>query len=206
MENQQFQAMLVPAQERLKKYTIEQLCEKGHISFDYETQEFVLMSMQEEIRIAYPSFEIKNKLDMWYHLTILQYMDTATGAALATRWIALTQMQGGISRGMGYEKELTALFEKHFANVSAESFLKAAKMLNGVKAEGGRADASVVIPYLPMFPICINFWEADEEFPAAGKVLVDANAQQYLTLEAAGAACGMVVQQLISLIMDEKGF
>ena len=196
MENQQFQAMLAPAIERLKKYAVEELCKKAHIQFDEEAQEFVFKSMNEEIRIEYPSFHIKNELEMWHHLTILQYMDTADGSELSGEWISLSQMRGGISRGMGYEKEIEAIFEKKFSNITSEDLMKACERLGGTVIDS-KADASIVIYYLSMFPVCIHFWEADDEFPASGKVLVDKNAEQYLTLEAAGVVCETVLGVLV---------
>lgn len=39
-------------------------------------------------------------------------------------------------------------------------------------------------------------WEADDEFPASGKVLVDAMAEHYLEMEAAGGACSAVIQEI----------
>lgn len=44
-QNRQFQLMLEPARERLKKYTIEELCEKGNIQFCKEKSEFVVSSI-----------------------------------------------------------------------------------------------------------------------------------------------------------------
>lgn len=196
MENQQFQAMLEPAIQRLKKYTVEELCQKAHISFDEESQEFVLKSLNEEIRIEYPSFHIKNELEMWHHLTILQYMDTADGIDLSEEWISLTQMRGGVSRGMGYEKEISEIFKKKFSTCSIDDFKKACEKLGGTIIKS-KADSSAIISYLPMFPVCIHFWEADDEFPASGKVLIDGHAEHYLTLEAAGVACETVLQEMV---------
>ena len=49
-----------------------------------------------------------------------------------------------------------------------------------------------------MFPIQINYWEGDDEFLPSGKVLVDENAEHYLTIEAAGSACIIVVNGIVN--------
>ncbi|MGN0801844.1 MAG: DUF3786 domain-containing protein [Candidatus Faecivicinus sp.] len=69
----------------------------------------------------------------------------------------------------------------------------------GSAESGRRADASIVVQYAPRFPILLNFWESDDEFPCSGKAFVDANAHHYLTIEAAGGACSAVIQRLIDL-------
>ena len=52
---------------------------------------------------------------------------------------------------------------------------------------------------VPFFPVTVHFWCGDEEFPASGKALVDAAAEHYLTLEAAGGACSSAVQANIRM-------
>lgn len=198
-KNRQFQLMLEPARQRLKKYTIEELCEKGNIEFCKEESEFVVSSMGQKIKVHYPDFVIKQELEMWHHLTLLQYMAMADGSSLTGKWIDLSQMRGGLSRGSGFNKDITSLFEKNFVDVSVDAFQKACQELGGVIVEG-RADISVKIPFAPMFPIQINYWEGDDEFPPSGKVLVDENAEHYLTIEAAGSACIIVVNEIISLL------
>ena len=55
-----------------------------------------------------------------------------------------------------------------------------------------------MIPYAPRFPVTFRFWCGDDEFPPSGKALVDAAAEHYLTLEAAGGACASVTQAIIA--------
>lgn len=198
-QNQQLQAMLVPAENRLKRYSSEMICRKAGISFDEYNQRFSLLSMGQEIQIHYPDFIVEQKLEMWHHLTLLQYLDTSDGTPLSGEWIGLQQMRGGLSRGRGFDKDIDVVFRNYFSGVTAEEFLNICLQLGGIRVEG-RADAAAVIPYAPMFPVLVTFWEADEEFAASGKALVDKNAGHYLEIEAAGAACFAVIQEIQNLL------
>lgn len=199
IKNRQMQLMLEPAQERLKKYTIEELCRNAKLQFDEASGAFLFPSMGQIIKIQYPDFHIDRELEMWYHLTILQYMDTADGSLLSGKWIGLSEMRGALSRGKGYDKDISTMIGRGFADVDAERVKAACLKLGGVETEG-KADVSVVIPYAPMFPVLFHFWEGDDEFPPSGKVLVDAHAEHYLAIEAAGGACSAVVQEIIKQI------
>ena len=71
----------------------------------------------------------------------------------------------------------------------------AAVRLNGVPA-AGKADFSAGFSFLPNFPLELHLWLADEEFPAACKVLCNGAAEHYLKVEAAGTAAGLLLRQL----------
>lgn len=195
LQQRQLTAMLEPARKKLQKYSVEELCEKAGITFDDQTREYLVPSMGMQIRVHYPDFIISQTLDMWHHLTILQYMDTADGTALTDKWISLADMRGGLSRGFGFNKDIETMFRRKFGSVSAERFAQACGNLGG-RIQKGKADVSAVIPYAPRFPVTVNFWVADDEFPASGKVLVNERAEHYLTIEAAGGACSAVVAAL----------
>ncbi|MCC6093786.1 MAG: DUF3786 domain-containing protein [Eubacterium sp.] len=133
----------------------------------------------------------------------LQYMDTSDGSPLANKWISLTEMNGGLSRGFGFNKDISTMFQRNFGSVSPEQFAKACKKVGG-RIQAGKADVSAVIPYAPMFPVIVNFWASDEEFPASGKVLVNEKAEHYLTIEAAGGACSAVVTAISRNLQNKQ--
>ena len=198
-KNRQMALMLAPAQERLTGRDIAELCQNAAVSLDCAANELLLPSMGEVIHIRLPDFVITQELDMWRHLTLLQYLDTADGTPLTGREIALSEMRGGLSRGLGFDKDISLMFSRDLRDASAEDFARACEVLGG-SIVPGKADANVVIPYAPRFPVTVHFWCGDEEFPAAGKTLVDAAAEHYLTLEAAGGACSSVVQSIIRVL------
>lgn len=201
-KNRQMTAMLLPAQERLKKYEIQNICQRAGVQFDTESQEFFFESMGQEIRVAYPTFEIRQEIEMWHYLTLLQYLNTADGRDLQGQWISLVDMRGGISRGQGFNREIEEIFTQFFGKITKEEFRQACLSLGGELLED-KADVCAVISYAPRFPIRVSFWQADEEFCASGKTLVDANAEHYLSLEAAGAACVYTVQKIRAYFLNK---
>ncbi len=72
---------------------------------------------------------------------------------------------------------------------------KAAEKLGGTSIPG-KCDISIHFSFLPKFPMVLNLWLADEEFPASGKVLLDAAAESILQVEAAGTAAGILLEKL----------
>lgn len=195
LQNRQLISMLEPAIERLKSYRPQEICAKAKIEYDEQEKTICIPSMGQEIKISYPDFTIDRQLEMWHHLTLLQYLYTADGSALSGNWKGLQQMRGGISRGWGFDKDIETMFGRYFSNISKDEFANACVRLGG-KIIDGNADVSAVISYAPRFPIFVSFWEADDEFPASGKTLVDENADHYLEIEAAGGACTAVVQEI----------
>ena len=101
-------------------------------------------------------------------------------------------MPGGVTRGRGFDKDIETMFDRYFSNITAAEFLARCLQLGG-KELRGRADVEVVIPYAPMFPILVRFWESDDEFAASGKLLVDRSAEHYLSIDSAGGACSAVI-------------
>lgn len=198
IKHRQLQTMLEPIREQLKQYSPETLCKNTMASFDENEQNFCLPSMGTDIFIHYPDFTIKQELDMWHHLTLLQYLDTADGTPLSGQWISLQQMPGGVTRGRGFDKDIETMFDRYFSNITADEFLARCLQLGG-KELRGRADVEVVIPYAPMFPILVRFWESDDEFAASGKLLVDRSAEHYLSIDGAGGACSAVIEAIRKL-------
>ncbi len=60
----------------------------------------------------------------------------------------------------------------------------------------GKADMTIRFFFLPNFPLVLNLWLEDEDFPASGKVLLDAAAESVLQVEAAGTAAGVLLSML----------
>lgn len=187
--------MLTPVKERLKGRSIEEVCKNAAIHFDPKMQEFIVPSMGKDIRITFPDFEIRQDLDMWHQLTLLQYMDTADGTPLSGTLLSLSEMPGGLNRGRGFEKDISLMFHRYFTDISASEFEQCCLSAGG-EILTGKADITAVIPYAPRFPVTVSFWVSDEEFPASGKVMVNAAAEHYLSLDSAGGACASVIQEL----------
>ena len=195
-KNRQLELMLAPAREKLKERNVADVCEKAGVVLDGDTDDLLVPSMGEIVRVRLPDYVVLQELDMWRHLTLLQYLDTADGTPLSGREIGLGDMRGGLSRGVGFDRDIEMMFARDFRKATAQDVASACEALGGRLLDGGAA-VTAVIDYVPRFPVTVRFWCGDEEFPPSGKTLVDASAEHYLTLEAAGGACSSVVQAII---------
>ena len=195
-KNRQLELMLAPARQKLMGRKIPDICEKAGVVFDEATDDLLVPSLGEIIRVRLPEYIILQDVDMWRHLTLLQYLDTADGTPLSGTEIGLGDMRGGLSRGAGFDRDLEMMFARDFRKARAEDVAAACRALGG-RIIPGTADVTAVIDYAPRFPVTVRFWCGDEEFPPSGKTLVDASAEHYLTLEAAGGACSSTVQAII---------
>ena len=203
-KNLQMERMLAPARERLAGRDVNALCRNAGAVLDAGTNELLLPSLGETVRIRLPDFVIAQEMDMWRHLTLLQYLDTADGTPLSGREIGLRDMRGGLSRGAGFDRDISLMFSRDMRDASPEDVARACGRLGGTVVPG-TADVTAVIPYAPRFPVTVRFWSGDEEFPPSGKTTVDAFAEHYLTLEAAGGACSSVVQAIARLLKERDG-
>ena len=69
-----------------------------------------------------------------------------------------------------------------------------------LRAMGGRpwgpGDVSAILDVFDFFPVCVRFYDADEEFPASLQFLWDANALEYLYYETLWYVMGEIVEAL----------
>ncbi len=194
-QNRQLDLMLASIIERLQQRDPADLAEKAGAEYDPQQQLITFESLGSKIIIQVPSYKIEQQLEMWHHLTLLQYLETADGTPLDSdgRLISLADMSGGLARGFGFNKDIEKMFAQWFGNVTPEQFAAACRSLGGTVIPG-KGDVSAVLWYAPRFPVTVNYWCADEEFSASGKTLLNPQAEHYLTIEAAGGACSTVVQ------------
>lgn len=203
-KNRQFSEMLQAAIQKLHKYTPEDIVKRTNIEFDKEKSQFHFMSLGQKIYISYPDFNLTPKLDMWHHLTILQYMDTADGTPLGNKLISLGEFKdGGIIRGISFERKCEFIIRQHIGNKSPEEVIKACKILNGNIIKS-KADLCLEFSFLPNFPVTLNIWFADDEMDGSGKILLNNSAEHYLSVEAAGGVATLVLQYLINASSNKK--
>ena len=60
----------------------------------------------------------------------------------------------------------------------------------------GKGDVSYIIDAFDFFPVCVRFWDADEEFPASLQFLWDANALDFLCYETLWYLMGELIDRL----------
>lgn len=202
-ENRQFQEMLKAAKRKLEGMSAQEIAERGGLVFDAEKNVFSFESFGRRIQVRYPDLTLDCEVDMWMHLTILQYMAEADGHPLASQWISLSDFQvGGLVRGASFDRENNALIQRGIGKLDVETVRRAGRKLGAVEIPS-KADLSLQFCFMPKFPFLLNLWSADEEFPAAGKVLCDRAAEHYLKVEAAGTIAGVLLRELEKLCFAE---
>ncbi len=194
MENNgQYWQMLEAVKEKLE--VLEPLEIARKTGFAWNDGSFETNTLGIPIQIHWPDCEITPKLTMWHHLTILQYMAGATGISLTGHYISLCEFrEGGLVRGSSFDREndrAICLIGKH----DMATIRKAAEKMGGTPIPE-KSDISIHFWFLPKFPMVLNLWLADEDFPASGKVLLDAAVENFLQVEAAGTATGILLEKL----------
>ena len=211
-ENPQMESMIGPALEKLRLVPAEQVCRLSGARYDPEDSTVILSSLGRELRLHVPEYEPEcgirfiekteqfpvpeePPVEAWHYLTLLQYLNTADGTPLSGNWVSLRELPQGGTRGMGFDAEIGQIFETAFTGMSGKSFETLCTAAGG-RVFPGKADACADFFFAPNFPVRIRFWEEDEEFPPSGKVLVDANAGHYLSMEGCGTACLLTVRSI----------
>lgn len=193
-ENRAFQEMKKVAVERLRGKTVEQVAEKAGVLWK-ELGYLELESLGQKLQIACPSWEVQEELEEWHTLLLLHYLEMADGTPLAGEWVTFGNLKDGLIRGTGFDRTADIELGKFLKGKDIEDLKKILGAL-GAGFVDGRADLSAELLMLPRYPLRLNIWMEDEEFPATGKLLVDKNADHYLTIEDAVTAGEVLLRRL----------
>ena len=96
-------------------------------------------------------------------------------------------------------EDLNSPAAQRFAGRTAE--LEAALVAMGGRP-WGPGDVSYILDVFDFFPVCVRFWDADEEFPASLQFLWDANALEFLYYETLWYVMGEIVEELERAVGD----
>ena len=84
-----------------------------------------------------------------------------------------------------------------------EELISACESLNGVLlAPMAGADVTCRIPVTPFFPVLLQFWAGDEEFPPKLMLLWDGNTDKFMHFETTFYLQGDLLQRLWHQIKD----
>ncbi len=191
--NRQYEEMRIAAINKLKDRLPEDLAAKGNLNFNREKQEFCFSLFGTKMILSYPDFTFTPEPNMWLALTVYQYLDEADGTPLSMERMALTDFKdGGLIRGASFDRENDKIIQQVTKGKSLEEIMKAIKAQGGKQIEG-KADFCAEFSFMPNFPIYLNLWFADDEFPASCKILFNKSAEHYLKVEAAGTISGILL-------------
>lgn len=112
---------------------------------------------------------------------------------LAGQWCAVGHfVVTGVTDTDGFTKKYAALFDGRAAQLKA-----ACEKLGGVlQPRMAGADVTCRIPVTPFFPVLLQFWEGDEEFPPKLMLLWDRNAISFLHFETTFYLQGDLLERL----------
>lgn len=194
--NRQYEEMLQAAKKKLKDRMPEDMAIKGNLLYDSKKQELSFKLFGVQTTISYPDYVITPEPNMWLALTVFQYLDEADGCSLSNELMSSSDfIDGGLIRGSSFDNENNKIIREVTENKSPEE-LKEAILKNGGQLIDGKADLCAKFYFMPNFPIYLNIWFADDEFPSSCKVLFDKSAEHYLKVEAAGTIVGILLEML----------
>ena len=155
-----------------------------------------LESLGRTLSVSSETFTLTGAFDMWHELVILQYLADGDGCAPAGTWMGLSDFsEGGLIRGTSFDAEIRQNAAQQLSGFSRQDLIRVCQAIGGMESESS-ADVTFAFMLAPHLPLLAYIWLSDDEFPASVKVLVDANAEHYLGVEAAGTAASMLVDML----------
>ncbi len=199
-DNRQYAELLAAAVKNLRRRAPADIAEKAGIEYDSEAGFFRYVCLGQRVRVDIGSFMPDTPFDMWRHLTSLQYLACADGKEPSDSWISLSDMpEGGLVRGLSFERETERLISERLGRVPLQKLRNAAVKLGGVIKSGTGADMTADIYFMPRYVMRLNFWAADDEFPASGRLLLNEASSRTLGKEAAGTVGSIILAGLCRL-------
>ena len=124
---------------------------------------------------------------------LLCYHQGPNAPVLFREWCTVgTFIVTGVQDTGTFTKKYAAMFDGHL-----EELRFACEKLGGIPESGkARADVTYRIPVTPFFPVLLQFWESDEEFPPKLQLMWDRNADSFLHFETTFFLQGDLMERL----------
>lgn len=191
-----FDEMIKSARQKLSGRSPEDLSAACGFTYDAAAGVFSFISLGTDTTVSWPDLVFEPKTDVWQELTILQYMDAASGTEMTGEDISLKEFRvGGMIRGAYFDAQCDGIAKRSLGKADMEAVAKAGLMLGGIKC-GGIADLNMEFIFMPHFRFKMCLWPSDDEFPAQCRVLCDSTAEKYLNVEAAGLMAVRLLEML----------
>lgn len=161
----------------------------------FDGRSFHLESLGISVTISYPEYATEPELAQWHMLTLLHYLAKAEGMPLSGRQITFAQHREGMVRGGGFDRDVEAAIQTKLGKLAPEELKRRCLALGG-KMLPSNADLCAQFQFAPHYPVWLKFWFADEEFLASGRMLLDASAEHFLSIEDAVTVGGLILDGL----------
>lgn len=192
-ENRQLERMLDTARTRLGGHTPEEVAQNS--SARWENGAFCLRSLGQEITVRMPECEAVPPLSKWHLLTLLHYLDLADGTPPSGRPMSFSRHRDGLVRGGGFDRDAENILRERLGILPPEELRRRCEALGAVE-EASNADLCMRFDVFPHYPVWLKIWFADEEFPAAGRLLLDESAPHDLSIEDAVTVGSLLLDRL----------
>lgn len=192
--NQLFSNMYSAALHRLEGRDPWQIQTLSGVAFDGSA--FHLDSFGQPVTIPYPTYAAPQNIDPWHFLSLLHYLSDANGTPLTHRQITFAGQKDGMVRGGGFDRDAEQIIQRKLGAFSPEQLRQRCIACGGIP-EPSNADLCVQFLFAPNYPVWLKIWFADEEFPASGRMLLDASAENYLSVEDAVTVGTVLFQKLL---------
>lgn len=169
---------------------------QGLSGVTFDGSAFHLDSFGQPVTIPYPAYDRPPQIDPWHFLTLLHYLSEANGAPLTHRQITFANQKDGMVRGGGFDRDAEQIIQTRLGHLSPEA-LKQRCLACSATLESSNADLCAKFFFAPNYPVWLKIWFADEEFPASGRLLLDASAENYLSVEDAVTVGSVLFQKLL---------
>jgi len=193
-QNQMFSQMRQAALARLAGRDPKGIARNSGVCYEEGTQQFHIPTLGRTVTLHYPDYRFAPELPGWHSLVILHYLDLADGFPLAGKEIPFGQMRSGMVRGGGIDRRCELAIQNR-KDLNKDTLAKICESIGG-EPVASNADAAFRIPFLPRFPVTLKIWFPDEDFPASGRMLLDAGADHYLTIEDAVTVAEILLERL----------
>ena len=130
-------------------------------------------------------------------MTIYDALARTNAPSLSFRFVPTAALHG-IRGTHAVHEDLHAPAAQRFAGKA--DALAAALRARGGKPWGSLGDVSYLLDVFDFFPVCVRFYDADEEFPASLQFLWDANALDFLYYETLWYVMDELIGQLTAQI------
>lgn len=193
-QNQMFSQMRQAALARLAGRDPKGIARNSGVCYEESTQQFHIPTLGRMVTLHYPDYRFAPELPGWHSLVILHYLDLADGFPLTGKEIPFGQMRSGMVRGGGIDRRCELAIQNQ-KDLNEDTLAKICESIGG-EPVASNADAAFRIPFLPRFPVTLKIWFPDEDFPASGRMLLDAGADHYLTIEDAVTVAEILLERL----------
>ncbi|MBT8340798.1 MAG: DUF3786 domain-containing protein [Desulfatitalea sp.] len=126
-------------------------------------------------------------------VVLLTALAKSMGVPPSGRMVTPLELEGGTLFFTGAHTLATKPLADHFGR-SPRSLVKAARALGGESVDG--ADCAIRLPGLPLIPLYVLLWTADEEFEARAVIGIDDRALFHLDLAGVFALTNVMVAKL----------